>query len=78
MAQFGSLSRALLLSALAHGGSLICTSISVTANRPTIISSGLMPPSRSGSPKVKRGTPLTGSDPDHREHQAEHARRSVP
>src|SRR3954447_9579179 len=63
IAQLGSLSLALLLSALAQGGSLICISISETANRPTIINSGLMPPSKSSWPNVNRGTPLTGSEP---------------
>ena len=63
IAQLGNFSRASRASAFAHGGSLICTSISVTAKRPTMTRSGLMPPNKSGSPKVNRGTPDTGSEP---------------
>ena len=63
MAQLGSFRRASDLKALTQAGSPICTSISVTANKPTMIRMGLMPPSRSADSKVKRGTPETGSLP---------------
>ena len=49
--------------ASSHPGSLACTSSSLTANRPTITSSGGMPDSSSGRSKVKRVRPVTGSVP---------------
>ena len=63
IAQSGNFKRACECRALAHGGSVICTSISVTAKRPTMTRMGLTPPSRSAEPKVKRATPETGSEP---------------
>ena len=63
MAQSGSFSFAFDLATLTHSGSPICTSISVTANKPTMTRIGFTPPSKSAEPKVKRGTPDIGSLP---------------
>ncbi len=49
--------------ASAQPGSFACTSSSLTANNPTITSSGGMPDSSSGRSKVKRVRPVTGSVP---------------
>ncbi len=63
MAQLGNLSLVDALPPLAQAGSPICTSISVTANKPTMIRMGFTPSNKSSEPKVKRCTPETGSLP---------------
>ena len=63
MAQLGNFKRVEPLPPRAQGGSPICTSISVTANKPTITKMGFTPSNKSSDPKVKRCMPDTGSLP---------------